>query len=100
VPVPLYDPATVVPVQLTADELAAILTRPEIAKTKKLRPQLEAMAAEDQAIELDIHEWSRILLALCGTTAKEKAVAKHSLRIARKIATHLAEAMGIEGPPV
>jgi hypothetical protein len=58
------------------------------------------MAAEDQAIELEIHEWSRILLALCGTTAKEKAVAKHSLRIAGRIAAHLAEVLGIDGPPV
>jgi len=50
--VPLYDPTTVVPVQLTAEELEAILTKTEIAKTKKLRPRLEAMAAEDKAIEL------------------------------------------------
>jgi hypothetical protein len=100
VAVPSYGPMTVVPVQLTPDELEAILTRPQIAKTKKLRPRLEAMAAEGHAVELDIHEWSQVLLALCGTTAKQKAVPEHSLRIARKIATHLAEAMGIDGPPL
>jgi hypothetical protein len=100
VAVPLYDPATVVPVQLTADELAAILTTTRIAKTKKLRPRLEAMAAEGHAVELDIHDWSQVLLALCGTTAKEKAVSKHSLRLARRIANDLAEALGIDGPPV
>jgi len=98
VAVPLYDPATVVPVQLTADELAAILTTTDIAKTKKLRPRLEAMAAEGQAVELDIHEWSWVLFALCSTKGTEKGVPNHSLRIARRIADHLAEALGIDGP--
>jgi hypothetical protein len=44
VAVPSYDPMTVMPIQLTADELEAILTKTTIAKTKKLRPRLEAMA--------------------------------------------------------
>ena len=33
VAVPLYDPTTVVPIQLTAEELEAILTKTEITKT-------------------------------------------------------------------
>jgi hypothetical protein len=53
---------------------------------------------EGKAIELDIHDWSKVLLALCGTRAREKAVCKHSLGIARRIADHLAEALGIDAP--
>ena len=98
VAVPSYDPTTVVPIHLAADELGAILTEATIAKTKKLRPRLEAMADEGKAIELDIHDWSMILLALCGTRAREKVVCKHSLGIARRIADHLAEALGIDAP--
>ncbi len=63
VAVPAYDPTTVVSIHLTAEELETILTQTDIAKTKKLRPRLESMAAEGKAIELDIHEWSRVLLA-------------------------------------
>ena len=62
---------TVVPIHLAADELEAILTKTDIAKTKKLRPRLEAMAAEDKTIELDINDWSRVVLALCGPSARE-----------------------------
>ena len=98
VAVPSYDPMTVVPIQLTADELEAILTKTEITRTKKLRPRLEAMASEGKAIELDINDWSRVLLALCGTRAKEKPVCRHLLVIARSIANHLAEALGIDAP--
>jgi len=98
VAVPSYDPMTVVPIHLAADELEAILTETTIARTKKLRPRLEAMAAEGKAVELDIHDWSKVLLALCGTRAREKAVCKHSLGIARRIADHLAEALGIDAP--
>jgi hypothetical protein len=98
--VPLYDPESPVAIPLAADELEVILTRPEIAKTKKLRPRLESMDVEGHAVELAVHDWSQVLLALCGTTAKEKAVPKHSLRLARRIANDLAEALGIDGPPV
>ncbi len=96
--VPLYDPMTFVPIQLTAAELEAILTKTEIAKTKKLRPRLESMAAEGKAIELDINDWSRVLLALCGGRMKKTAGHKHLLGIARKIASHLAEVLGIDPP--
>jgi hypothetical protein len=98
VAVPSYDPMTVVSIQLTAEEVEAILTKTEIARTKKLRPRLEAMAVERKAIELEIHEWSRVLLALCGTSGKEVPVRKSQLGIARRIADHLAETLGIDGP--
>ena len=98
VPDPPYGPMSVVAIQLTDDELEAILTKTEIANTKKLRPQLEAMAAGGQAIELGIHDWSRVLLALCGARTSPARVGKHLLRIAGKIAKHLADALGIDAP--
>jgi hypothetical protein len=98
VPVPLYDPMTVVAIRLTAEELEAILTKTEIAKTKKLRPRMEAMAAEGKTIELDINDWSRVVLALCGPKGNEVPVHKHLLKIATEIAIQLAEALGIDPP--
>jgi hypothetical protein len=98
VPVPAYDPTTVVPVRLAADELEAILTKTEIATAKKFRPRLEAMAAEGRATELDINDWSTVLLALCGPKVDEESVRRHLLGIARRIASQLAEALGIDGP--
>jgi hypothetical protein len=83
---------------LTAEDLDAILTKTEIARTKKLRPRLEAMAAEGRAIDLDIHEWSRVLLALCGTREVEESDCKPLLDMARRIADRLAEALGIDRP--
>lgn len=98
VAVPAYDPMTVVSICLAADELEAILTKTDIAKTKKLRPRLEAMAAEDKTIELDIHDWSDVVSALCGPTVDEVSVRKHLLKIATRIANQLADALGIDGP--
>ena len=98
VAVPSYDPMTVVPIHLAADELEAILAKTTIAGTKTLRPRLEAMGAEGKAIELDVHDWSKVLLGLCETRAKEKPACKHLLGIARRIADHLAEALGIDAP--
>jgi hypothetical protein len=98
VAVPLYDPTTFVPIQLTAKELEAVLSKTEIAKTKDLRPMLEAMVAEGRAVELDIHEWSRVLLALCGGRTKRAADRKRLLKMANRIADHLAEALGIDPP--
>lgn len=98
VAVPLYDPMTVVSIQLTADELGTILTETEIAKTKKLRPTLEAIAIDERGVELDIHGWSRVLSALCGATVKEIPIRERLLRIARGIANDLAKALGIDGP--
>ena len=94
---PSYDPMTVVPIHLAADELKVILIQTTIARTKELRPRLETMAAEDKDIELNIHDWSKVLLALCETR-EEKPVCKHLLRIAKRIADHLAESLGIDAP--
>ena len=98
VAVPAYEPTTVVSIHLAAEELEMILTQTDIANTKKLRPRLEMKAVEDNAIDLDIHEWNRILLALCGARAKETTVRKHQLRAATKIANQLADALGIATP--
>jgi hypothetical protein len=98
VPVPAYDPMTTIPIHLTTHELEAILTKTKISQTKKLRPQLEAMAAEDKAIDLDINDWSTVLFALCGSKVKEVRVQKQLLGIAARIANHLAEALGIDPP--
>ena len=98
VAVPAYDPTTVVPIHLTAEELESILIQTSIAKTKRLRPRLEVMGAEGTSIDLDIHEWSRILLALCGTRAKEMAVRRHQLGTATRIANQLADTLGIAPP--
>lgn len=98
VAVPAYDPMTVVPIRLAAAELEAILTKTKITKTKKLRPRLEAMAAENKTIELDINDWSTVLLALCGPKVDEESVRRHLLGIARRIANQLAETLGIDGP--
>ena len=98
VAVPSYDPTTIVSIRLAADELEAILTKTNIAKTKKLRPRLEAMAAENKTIELNIHDWSNVVSSLCGPRVDEVPVRKHLLEIAARIANQLAEALGIDGP--
>ncbi len=98
-PDPTYEPTTVVPIRLAADELDTILTKTRIAKTKKLRPQMEAMAAEGKTIDLEITEWSGIVLALCGPKVDDESAQRHLLGIARRIADQLAEALEIDGPP-
>lgn len=98
VAVPLYGPTTVVPIQLTTEELEVILAETEISKTKKLRPKMEAMASESRGIELDIHEWGRILLALCGGRTKKTPSRKSLLGMAKRIASNLAEALEIDPP--
>ena len=94
--VPLYDPETVVPIHLAAEELEVILSQTRIAGTKKLRPRLEAMAAEDKAIELDINDWSGVVSALCGAKVDRQSAHKRMLKMATRIATQLAEALNIE----
>ena len=101
-PDPPYDPDTSVAISLTAEELEAILTKTRIAKTKKLRPRMEAMAAmaaEGATIELEITEWSNIILALCGSGTDEEPTAGRLQGIARKIAGQLAQELGIDPPP-
>ena len=96
--IPTYDPTTVVSIHLTAEELEVSLTQTHIAKTKKLRPRLEMMAAQGTSVDLDINDWSRILLALCGTRSKEVSFPKYQLRTATRIANQLSDALGIASP--
>ena len=96
-PVPAYDPTTTVSIHLAAEELETILTTPKIAKTKKLRPRLEAMVGADR-VDLSIGDWATVCLALCGGRTKEAREHKHPLGIAGKIAARLAEALGIDPP--
>jgi len=98
-PVPPYDTETSVGISLTAEELDSILTKTDVARTKKLRLRLEAMAAEGKPIELELTEWSSVLLSLCGPKAKEESLHRHLQGIARKVAAQLAETLGIDGPP-
>ena len=98
-PVPLYDPETPVTIPLTAGELESILTKTDIAKKKKLRPRLEAMAAEGRPVELGILDWSDVISALSGAKAGRESGRKKFLGLARKIACQLAQALGIDGPP-
>lgn len=93
-----YDPMLVVPIPLSADELEMILTKTTIAKTKKLRPRLEATVAEGEAVELSVSDWSRVLWALCGTTGRERPLQRHSLEIARRIVNEVAKTLGIDAP--
>jgi hypothetical protein len=93
-----YDPDSTVTIHLTAEELQAILTQTDIAKTKKLRPRLEAMAAEGRSVELGISDWSTVLLALCGARAKAIPIRKHLLRTATRMASQLADTLGIAPP--
>jgi hypothetical protein len=99
VAVPLYDPTMVVPIQLTTEELEVILTQTEISKTKKLRPKLETTVLEGRGVELDIHEWSRVLLALCAARTKDMTDRRDLLGMAESIANNQAEALRID-PPV
>ena len=64
-----YDPMTTVAIPLTAEQWQAVLAETDIARTKKLRPRLEAMAATEQAAALSVDDWGSIMLALCGGTA-------------------------------
>ena len=96
-PLPSYDPMTTVSIALTAEELQAILTETRIAKTKKLRPRLEAVA-EGEQLDLSVHEWGTVCLALCGARTKEVRVRRRLLGIGVKIANRLAEVLDIAAP--
>ena len=93
-----YDPMSTVAVHLTPDEIEAILTKTDIARTKKLRPRLEAMVSARQDLDLPIHEWGRVIFSLCG--AKQEAHGcRQLISTARKIAKSLSKALDIEAPP-
>ena len=69
------------PIHLAAEELEAILTQTDIAKTKKLRPRLEAMAAEGKAIELGHHRLEQCRVWHCaGRRANKQSGRKQLLR--------------------
>ena len=93
-----YDPLSTVAIHLTLGELEAILTKTRIARTKKLRPQLETTVSSQRDCDLSIHEWGQVILSLCGAKGETRAH-KHLMTIARKIAVHLSEALGIDAPP-
>ena len=67
-----YDPMSTVTVPLTVDDWQAILNQPDITKTKKFRPRLEAMAATRQPADLSVDEWGKIMFALCGSRANQE----------------------------
>jgi hypothetical protein len=95
-----YDPMSTVTIALTTEELEAICTQTRIAKTKKLRPRLEAIAVAGQAADLRVSDWADIMLALCGGLGRpEPRIQKYLLMLAGRIATKLAEALPIVGPP-
>jgi hypothetical protein len=93
-----YDPMSTVTIHLTLDEIETILTQTDIARTKKLKPRLEAMREAQQDVELSVHEWGRVMFSLFGGK-QEANVRKQLMAIARKIASQLSEALGIEPPP-
>ncbi|MBU4271524.1 MAG: hypothetical protein KKA28_06640 [Planctomycetes bacterium] len=96
----VYDPMIPVAIPLTAEQWQAILTETDIARTKKLRPRLEAMAATEHAGALSVDDWGSIMLALCGgRTHPGSRVRKHLLTIAGRIAASLSEALRVDGPP-
>ena len=96
-PVPSYDPMTTVSIHLATEELRAIITETDIARTKKLRPRLEVVVAGER-VDLSVDEWGTVCFALCGSRTKEVQVSKHLLGIAVRIANRLAEALDIDGP--
>jgi hypothetical protein len=97
-PTPTYDSTTTVSLPVSAEELEAILATPGIAKTKKLRPRLEAVRGADR-IDLSIGDWATVCLALCGATTETQG-RNRLLGLAEKIAGQLAEALHIDPPVV
>ena len=62
------DPMSTVAIHLTEGELLLIVTETDVARTKKLRPKLEAMVGSQQDAQLPVHEWGRLVCSLCGGT--------------------------------
>jgi hypothetical protein len=92
-----YDPLSPVAIPLTLDEIDAILTQTDVARTKKLKPKLEVMREAQRDVELPVNEWGRVIFSLCG--AKQEAhVCKRLMKIARKIAERLSEVLGVDAP--
>ena len=96
--IPICDPERPIPICVTPNELEVILTQTEIAKTKKLRPRIEVMAAEGKHIDLEIIDWSRIISALCASKVDVDSARRRLFKMAMRLATQLAEALNIEPP--
>jgi len=94
-----YDPMSTVVIHLTPGEIEAILAKTDIARTKKLRPRIEAMRETQQDVELSVDEWGRVIFSLCGANQEAK-VCRQLSKIARKIASQLSEVLGVEPPPL
>ena len=92
-----YDPMSTVAIHLTPGEIEAILTKTDIARTKKLKPRLEAMGEAQQDVDLSVSEWGRVIFSLCGAKGEAKVHKELSI-VARKIAEHLSEALSIDPP--
>jgi hypothetical protein len=93
-----FDPMSTVTIHLTDEELQLILTDTYVARTKKLRPQLESMVGLQRDIELSVHEWGRLVCSLCAAGEGARA-RKRAMTLAGRIARSLAGAVGFEGPP-
>jgi hypothetical protein len=94
---PAFDPMSIVAIHLSDDELQLILTETDVARTKKLRPKLEAMVGSQQDVQLSVHEWGLLMFSLCGA-GKSAHIPKRLMTMAGRIAKSLAEAVGFEGP--
>ena len=94
-----FDPMSTVTIHLTDEDLQLILTETYVARTKKLRPQLESMVGLQRDIELSVHEWGRLVCSLCAA-GNGACVRKRAMTLAGRIARSLAEAVGFEGPPL
>jgi hypothetical protein len=94
-----FDPMSTVTIHLTDEELQLILTETYVARTKKLRPQLESMVGLQRDIELSVHEWGRLICSLCAAGDGARA-RKRAMTLAGRIARSLADAVGFEGSPL
>ena len=94
-----FDPLSIVTIHLTDEELQLILTETDVARTKKLRPRLEAIVGSQQDVQLPVHEWGRLVFSSCGA-GREDHIRERLMTIAEKIACSLADAVGLQGPPL
>jgi hypothetical protein len=94
-----FDPLSIVTIHLTDEELQLILTETDVARTKKLRPRLEAIVGSQQDVQLSVHEWGLLVYSSCGA-GRETRIRERLMAIAEKIARSLADAVGLQGPPL
>jgi hypothetical protein len=94
--VPLPPPT----VNSLANLLAHAMLRPRFGDRQRPRiiylrdrPQWQA-----KNTELNITDWSCVVLSLCAAKGDKQWSHKHLLRLATRIANQLAEALGIDGP--